>query len=120
MNDAQELARRYVAVWNETEAEARSQAIAALWMPEGVHFVRDREASGYAALEQRITGSHEKNVRDGGYRFRAVDNAQALRNTVTFNWEMVAPDGSVAASGLEFLVLSELNRIAVDYQFIVR
>jgi hypothetical protein len=120
VNSAQELAHRYVAAWNETDAEARRQAIEALWLPEGIHYVRDREARGYAALEQRIVGSHEKNVRDGGYRFRAVENAQALRNTVTFHWEMIAPDGSVAAVGLEFLMIDECQRIAVDYQFIVQ
>ena len=49
-----------------------------------------------------------------------MKNAQALRNSVTFNWEMVAPDGSVAVAGLEFLVVDELDRILVDYQFIVQ
>jgi hypothetical protein len=120
VNQAQELAHRYAAVWNETDAEARRQGIAALWLPEGTHYVREREARGYAALEQRIIGSHEKNVRDGGFRFRAVEDAQALRDTITFHWEMVAPDGRIAAVGLEFLVVDEHHRIAVDYQFIVK
>jgi hypothetical protein len=119
VSDPQQLADRYVTIWNETGAEARRQAISGLWLPEGIHYVGDREAHGYTALEQRIIGSHHKNVRDGGYRFRAVKNAQALRNAVTFNWEMVAPDSSVAAVGLEFLIVDALNRIAVDYQFIV-
>jgi hypothetical protein len=120
MTEAQELANLYVAVWNETDAQARRRAIAALWLPDGIHYVRDREARGYSALEERIIGSHQKNVRDAGYRFRAMGNAQALRNAVTFNWEMVAPDGNVAAVGLEFLIVDERNRIAVDYQFIVK
>jgi hypothetical protein len=120
MNDPQQLADRYVAAWNETDAEARRKAIAGLWRPDGTHYVRDREARGYVALEQRIIGSYQKNVRDGGCRFRAVKNAQALRNVVTFNWEMVTPDGGVAAVGLEFLIVDELNRITVDYQFIVK
>jgi hypothetical protein len=47
-----------------------------------------------------------------------VRNAQALRDTVTFNWEMVAPDGEkVLAVGLEFLVLDDRGRIVADYQF---
>jgi hypothetical protein len=120
LSDAQQLADRYVAVWNETDAEARRQAISGLWLPDGIHYVRDREARGYAALEQRIIGSHQKNVRDSGYRFRAVKNAQALRGAITFNWEMVASDGSVAATGLEFLIVDELDRISVDYQFIIK
>jgi hypothetical protein len=121
MTDAQQLADRYAAVWNETDATVRRKAIAELWAPDGAHCVTTREARGYDALAARIVGSYEKNVRDGGNRFRAVKNAQALRNVVTFNWEMVpACGGAVAAVGLEFLVLDERGRIVTDYQFIVR
>jgi hypothetical protein len=120
MNDANQIAERYVAVWNETDPNARSRAIAELWVPDGVHFVGSREAQGYDALEKRIAGSHEKNVRDGGYRFITTPNAKALRNAVTFGWEMIpAGGGNVAAAGLQFLILDEHGRILVDYQFIM-
>ena len=119
MNAAQQLADRYVAVWNETDADARRQAIAKLWGPDGRHYVKSREAHGYEALETRIVGSYEKNVRDAGNRFKAAKNAQALAGVVTFNWEMVTAGGEVAAVGLEFLVLDERGRILTDYQFIV-
>jgi hypothetical protein len=119
MNAAQQLADRYVAVWNETEADARRQAIAKLWAPDGLHYVKTRKAHGYEALETRIAGSYEKNVRDGGSRFRAAKNAQALPGVVTFNWEMLTAGGEVAAVGLEFLVLDDRGRILTDYQFVV-
>jgi hypothetical protein len=120
MIEAQQLAARYVALWNEADAGARRQAIAALWAPDGQHYVKTREARGHVALEERVTGSYEKNVRDGGYRFRSANNAQLLRNVVTFNWEMVPADGGeIAAVGLEFIVLDDQGRIVTDYQFIV-
>jgi hypothetical protein len=119
MNNAQRLADRYVAVWNETDPERRRRAIAELWMPEGRHYVDTREAQGYAALEQRITGSHEKNVRDGGHRFRAAQDARALRDVVAFRWEMLPVDGErVVANGLVFLMLDREGRILVDYLFV--
>jgi hypothetical protein len=121
MNEAEELADRYIALWTETDAAARRKAIAELWTPDGLHYVGTREARGYEALEQRIIGSHEKWVRDNGNRFRAVGNAQALRNVVTFTWEMIpARDEEVLAEGLEFLMLDEHGRILVDYQFMVK
>ena len=121
MSDAQQLADRYAAVWNETDSAARRKAIADLWAPDGLHYVDTREARGYAALEQRIIGSHEKWVRDAGNRFRAAKNAQALRNMVTFHWEMLPADGeTVLAVGLEFLVLDEQGRILVDYQLMAK
>ncbi|MFZ6759501.1 hypothetical protein ACO0K9_20030 [Undibacterium sp. Ji50W] len=118
--NAQQLADRYVAVWNETDLAARRDAIAQLWLPDGVHYITTREARAYAALEERITGSHNKNVRDGGYMFRPVQNAQALRGVVTFNWEMIRPaTAEVLAVGLEFLQIDTDGRIISDYQFMV-
>ena len=118
--DAQQLADRYTAVWNEADPDARRAAIAQLWLPDGVHYVGTREACGYAALEQRIIGSHEKNVRDAGNCFRAMPDAQALRGVVTFHWQMVRPGTQeVLATGLEFLQVDADGRIACDHQFIV-
>ena len=46
MLDPQTLADRYVAVWNEPDEQRRRDAIAALWVPDGRHFVAAREAQG--------------------------------------------------------------------------
>src|SRR5690348_16745716 len=67
MDTAQDIAERYVAVWNETDPERRRRQIAELWTPAGRHYVDQREVHGYDALEKRITVSHEKNVRDYGH-----------------------------------------------------
>lgn len=120
MTTAQDLAARYAAVWSEPDAEVRRAAIATLWRPDGVHYVKEREARGYAALEQRVSGAYEKNVRDNGNRFRARPDAQRLRDVVTFTWEMLPRDGeAVLAVGLEVLVLDADDHIVTDYQFIV-
>jgi hypothetical protein len=119
MSDPQALADRYVEAWNERDAGERRQRIAALWVTDGVHYVGAREARGYKAIEERITGSHEKNVALAGNRFRAVKDASALRDVITFHWEMLsAHDDAVLAVGLEFLVLNAEERIVIDYQFI--
>ena len=118
MLDAQTLADRYVAVWNERDEASRRAVVAALWVPDGQHYVQGQEARGYDALEKRIRGSHEKNVRDNGNRFRAASDARRLRDVVTFHWEML-PSGSetVLARGLEFLIIRDDGHILVDYQF---
>jgi hypothetical protein len=125
VSDAQALADRYVAVWNESDAEARRRAIAELWTADGRHYVDTRQARGYEALESRIKDSHEKNVRDRGYRFRAVSGARALRDGVAFFWEMLPTDGDkvlgdkVLATGLDFLLINAQGQILVDYQFVL-
>lgn len=114
----QTLADQYVAVWNEMDEERRRHAIAALWAPNGQHFVGERQALGYEELEKRIRGSHEKNVRDDGNRFRAVPGARRLRNVVTFYWEMLPADAeTVLVRGLEFLIINDEGQILIDYQF---
>jgi hypothetical protein len=118
MMDAQTLADRYVAVWNERDEGSRRAAIAALWVPDGQHYVQGQQAQGHEALEKRIRGSHEKNVRDNGNRFRAASDARRLHDVVTFHWEMLPADGeTVLARGLEFLIVRDDGQIVVDYQF---
>ncbi len=92
MNEAQHLADRYVAAWNETDPAARRSAIESLWTRDGQHYVDTRQAIGFAALEDRISRSHEKNVSVLGHRFRAVQDARRLRNAVTFHWQMLPAD----------------------------
>jgi hypothetical protein len=118
MFNAQELANRYVAVWNETDPERRRQQIAALWVPDGQHYVDVREARGHAALEQRIIGSFNKNVRDLGHRFRAVQDARTLRDIVTFHWEMLSAGDRVVGRGIVVLSVDADGRILVDYLFV--
>jgi hypothetical protein len=118
MDTAQELAERYVAVWNETDPERRRRQIAELWTPAGQHYVDVREVRGYDALEKRIADSHAKNVRDNGHRFRAAKDARRLRDVVTFHWEMLPTEAdTVLAKGLEFLIVGDDGQILADYQF---
>jgi hypothetical protein len=120
MDAATDLASRYVAVWSESDPERRRQAIAALWAPDGLHYVGTREARGYEALETRVTGSYEKNVRDGRNRFRISVAPRILRDVITFQWEMLPEGGQeVLATGLEVLIVDHQRRILVDYQFIL-
>ena len=115
-----DLARRYVEVWNETDARQRRERIRALWRPDGVHYVRTLVAQGYEALEARVAGSHDKNVRQNGYRFRLSGEPQQLQGTLLMHWDMVGPGSeTLEAYGAVFMMLAEDGRIATDYQFVL-
>jgi hypothetical protein len=119
MNDAQHLADRYVSVWNEADPDRRRQAIAEIWRPDGQHYVDVREARGYDALEQRIVGSYERNIRDGRHRFRSAPGALGLRDLVVVPWEMMVADSErKVASGVAILIVDSEGRIRTDYQFV--
>jgi hypothetical protein len=120
MDASNDLVTRYVAMWSEPDPERRRQTIAGLWAPDGRHYVGTREVQGYEALETRVIGSYEKNVRDGHNWFRVAGEPRKLQDVVIFHWEML-PIGreEVLATGLEVLLVDPHHRILVDYQFVL-
>ena len=119
MSELKKLADRYIAVWNEPDANRRSSSIAELWTEDGAHFTKVHNARGYEALEARVAGAYEKWVQLGSFVFKSANNPEGHHNGVRFNWHMVRTDtGQVASVGFDFLVLDEDGRIRVDYQFL--
>ena len=117
MLDAQTLADRYVAAWNEPDATHRSNAIAALWAPAARAGERGREGRGYGALGKLILGSPGRKG-ESGIRYRAAPTARLRGDVLTFRWEMLLADtDTVHASGLEFLVVDGEGRIVIDHPF---
>lgn len=135
VNDAQDLAVRYIALWTEPDPELRRKAIQELWSEDCSHIlqppaeIRERaaglgfdtitlEAHGHDALEVRVMRSHAEFVAPGQYTFQARDNAARLHNVVKFAWEMVPADGGDAVGGgQEVLILDTDGRIKTDYMF---
>ncbi len=119
MTDYKQLVDRYVAMWNEPDTEDRRKMIAALWTEDCLHANKRAEWRGHMAMDERVTVSYEKSIRDGGNVFVAAGNVDGYRNVVRFNWYMKrAASGAIAAQGFELLVLADDGRIAADYQFI--
>jgi hypothetical protein len=117
MPDIIDIVARYVAVWNEADAEERRRRIRAAWIPDGTTCYRLLNAQGYEAIETRVTNSWDKWLSEGKYVFRP-QNTACHHDVVKFDWVMVTrPGGEVEASGLSFLVLTPDGRIRHDYQF---
>jgi hypothetical protein len=115
MLDAQMLADRYVAAWNEPDTAKRLEAIAAMWAPVAQTPGGARDRRGIGALGRLTLGSSGKN----GILFRAAPTARQRRDVVTFRWEMLLSGSeTVLASGLEFLIVDDEGRILVDHPFV--
>jgi hypothetical protein len=130
-------AEKYVALWNEPEADRRRRMIAELWTEDGRHIlqppqeVRDiaaqpgiamsatLEARGYEQIEARATSVYEHWVGSEGLSFCGRDDADRLGDAVKLHWEAIGKDGEVFAVGLSFLVLAADGRIERDYTFIM-
>ncbi|MEU9202185.1 hypothetical protein [Streptomyces sp. NPDC048332] len=134
--DIHHLTDRYVAVWNEPDAERRRVAVRELWSADAVHVLQPPqelretaaglgferfvlEARGHDALDFRVTRAYEEFVAPGTFVFRSRSHPVRLHDLVRFNWEMASRDGdAVAGVGLEVLMLGPDGRIVSDYQFI--
>jgi hypothetical protein len=119
MSNAENIAQRYIDIWNETDPDARRAQVAALWIEDGTHYVRLREVRGHADLETRVATSHQTNVAERNYKFELEGGLEQLRDMIKFNWRMVPNGGgAVAATGLIVLLLADDGRVRIDYQFI--
>jgi hypothetical protein len=134
---AAKLAKEYLALWNEPDAEHRRRMIAELWTENGRHILQPPqeiravaarpglamtailEARGYEEIEARAASAYEHWVGSEGLSFRGRDDAERLGDVVKFHWEAVARDGEVFAVGLNFLVLAADGRIERDHTFVV-
>lgn len=54
MNYANELSKRYVAVWNERDPERRRALVAELWAPDGEHVLVPPQEVRQAAAGMKI------------------------------------------------------------------
>src|SRR5919201_5606280 len=97
---AAELAKRYVALWNEPDADRRRRMIAELWTEDGRHILQPPQeiraiaarpglamtailqAQGYEEIEARATSAYEHWVGSEGLSFRGRDDADRLDNVV--------------------------------------
>jgi hypothetical protein len=136
VREAEHLADRYVALWNEPDPERRRRVIADLWTEDGSQILQPPqeiremaaspgigmaatlEARGHAELEARAATSYEQWVGSDGLSFRRRDDVDRLHDVVKFHWEAVSQDGQVTAVGLVFLILATDGRIRRDYVFI--
>jgi hypothetical protein len=134
---AAELAEKYIALWNQPDADQRRRMIAELWTEDGRHILQPPqeirgiaarpglamtailEARGYEQIEARAASAYEHWVGSEGLSFRGRDDVERLGDVVKFHWEAVAKDAQTSAVGLSFLVLAPDGRIERDYTFVV-
>jgi hypothetical protein len=135
---AEQLADRYLSLWNEPDADRRRRMIAELWTEGGRHVLQPPqeirgiaaqpgigltailEARGYEEIEARVSSAYEHWVGSEGLRFRGRDDADRLGDVVKFHWEAVDKDGETFAVGLNVIVLAADGRIERDYTFVER
>jgi hypothetical protein len=113
-----ELADRFVALWNETDPERRRRGVEELYAPDADYvFYRRDPIRGHEAILAQMAYTHEI-YGPMGYAFRSANNAIGHHNVARLNWVMVtAATGEMEMAGQDVVVLGEDGRIQADYQF---
>jgi hypothetical protein len=135
MQDTNQLAERYVAIWNEPDADTRRRMVSELWAEDAVHVLDPPEEAraaaekmnmsgsfesrGHRELERRVIRAYEDFIAPGEFDFRGPKDVARLQDVVKFRWELV-PKGcdEAVGAGLEVLIVGNDGRIRLDYQFI--
>jgi hypothetical protein len=121
VTDPNELADRYVCLWNEPDPLARRRMVDELFAADGTHVDQRADVTGRDAIADLIARRHRRLVLTGGFAFRSRRNADGFRNVVRFNWELLpAGTDAVRAVGLDLLTLNDDGQIRMDYQFMQR
>lgn len=81
---------RYIAVWNEPDADARRRAVAELWTEDGTYTDPLAAAEGHEAIEAVIAGAREQFP---GHVFKLFGDIDAHHDVVRFGWELVSEGG---------------------------
>jgi hypothetical protein len=118
---ARTITGRYVAVWNEPDAQSRRAAIEGLWEPDGVEYVEGGiQFRGHEELDGRVARAYDEFVGSGKYNATVADDVSRHDDIVTFTVQLSTHEGEVAWAARVFVHVGETDRIREDYQLTVQ
>jgi SnoaL-like protein len=118
MTDFDTLAERYIAAWNETDAGARSQAVAALYAEDARYVDPLVDAEGREAIAATIAAVQ---AQFPGFVFRLAGPVDAHHDQARFTWELGPagqPDAPIA--GFDVAVRNGAGRLSTVFGFLDR
>lgn len=112
----QALADRYETVWHCDEPQ-RTALVTELWAADGVFLDHSCTARGPVEVSA-VLGKALEGFAANDVTVQVRGPADGHHDAVRLPWRAAAGDGSVAANGLDLLILGPDRRIRLDYQFI--
>lgn len=117
MPDAQDIATRYLACWNEHDPVQRQALVAALWTEGGAYRDPMAHAEGHRGIADLIGGVQ---ARFPGFCFAQAGRADGIEGFVRFCWTF-GPDGTEApVAGTDFAALATDGRLHTVIGFLDR
>ena len=107
--DAEDLADRYFAAWNERDRDTRCRRIAELWRPDAVFIGAGGEKHAVAALDDATAGPREILV--------SAERSQRHHHVAALHWRREAGTTTRAITGADLLIFDDGGRIRTGYRF---
>jgi ketosteroid isomerase-like protein len=106
-----ELVERYLDTWNETDANARGEALASVWADDAEYVDPLAAVSGRDEISDLI-GTVQQQVPNHVFRLSAVSDVDVHHNVMRFWWELVPTSGGEPlAIGFDVAVTRNDGRI---------
>ncbi|MFN2560476.1 MAG: nuclear transport factor 2 family protein [Jatrophihabitans sp.] len=103
-----DLIDRYLACWNETDADARQALIAELWSPDLAYVDPMVEVTGGDQLDATIAAVQ---AQFPGFVFTSVDGGDAHHDIARFTWGLGPAGAEPIVVGFDVVVLDGDGRI---------
>ena len=111
----EEAVDRYIAVWNEPDADARCHAIGELWTKDGRYTDPLAAVEGHRAIGEVIAGARDQFE---SYVFKLTGDVDAHHDIVRFGWELMPEGGESVVVGFDVAVVAEGGRLRNVYGFL--
>ncbi|TDC66392.1 nuclear transport factor 2 family protein [Micromonospora sp. KC207] len=112
-----ELAQRYIAIWNETDPARRRQYINDLWAPEGRYIDPLAVAEGREAIDATIAAVQSQFP---GMTFRLAGPVDGHHNQARFTWELGPEDVEALIVGFDVAITDGNGRLTQVLGFLDR
>lgn len=108
MSNAAEIAERYLASWNETDAKRRRELIARAWSEDANYVDPLMRGAGHDGIDAMIAGAQQQFP---GYRFALAGKAEGHNDRIRFSWSLAAAGAAPVAHGTDFGIIGADGRL---------
>lgn len=108
MSDTARTIDLHLQAYGEPDAETRASLLAEAWEEDGCLVDPPFEGTGQATISELAAGLQGHYP---GHRFRRATGVDEHHGFARYEWELVAPDGTVALTGLDVAEVGEERRL---------
>jgi len=108
MSDPTTTVDAYLSAYNEPDRDRRAELIDEAWAADGRLIDPPLTGEGHDGISDMADALQQ---RFAGHRFRRVSDVDEHHGQLRFAWELVAPDGAVALTGLDVGELADDGRL---------